>query len=176
MIKTLIGVSDLDRAFGAAVLAEHVQRIHEAAPPLTREQTTFQTSTIGLLVVVILDVAVQGNLVVDRTRMLFLSDTERRRLDTAVVVINVFGSVLGSFLAGSLWQAGDRYVIVLGSSCRHPFPGTRRGPRDRPEAGLGPRSGTPTGHARGYLTGTATERTRALTVNSWNRRTKRGSS
>ncbi|GMA19242.1 hypothetical protein GCM10025862_12630 [Arsenicicoccus piscis] len=41
VIKTLIRVSDLDRAFGLAAHAEHVQRIREAAPPLTREQTKF---------------------------------------------------------------------------------------------------------------------------------------
>lgn len=40
-IKTLIRVSDLDRAFGLTAHAEHVQKIRESAPPLTREQTTF---------------------------------------------------------------------------------------------------------------------------------------
>lgn len=39
VIKTLIRVSDLDRAFGLIADAEHIQKIHEAAPPLTREQT-----------------------------------------------------------------------------------------------------------------------------------------
>lgn len=41
VIKALIRVSDLDRAFGLTVHAEHVQMIRQAAPPLTREQTTF---------------------------------------------------------------------------------------------------------------------------------------
>ncbi|MDN5759879.1 hypothetical protein PGC08_13140 [Brevibacterium sp. BDJS002] len=41
VIKTLIRVSHLDRAFGLTAHAEHVQKIREAAPPLTREQTTF---------------------------------------------------------------------------------------------------------------------------------------
>lgn len=41
VIKTLIRVSDLDRAFGLTAHAEHVRKIRQAAPPLTREQTTF---------------------------------------------------------------------------------------------------------------------------------------
>ncbi|MFC0675187.1 hypothetical protein [Brachybacterium hainanense] len=41
VIKTLIRVSDLDRAFGLTAHAEYVQKIRAAAPPLTREQTTF---------------------------------------------------------------------------------------------------------------------------------------
>lgn len=41
VIKTLLRVSDLDRAFGLTAHAEHVQKIREAAPPLTREQATF---------------------------------------------------------------------------------------------------------------------------------------
>ncbi|MGW9414278.1 hypothetical protein [Arthrobacter cupressi] len=40
VIKTLIRVSDLDYAFGSAVHDEHVRKIREAAPPLTREQVT----------------------------------------------------------------------------------------------------------------------------------------
>lgn len=41
VIKTLIRVSDLDRAFGLTAHAEHVQKIRAAAPPLTKEQTKF---------------------------------------------------------------------------------------------------------------------------------------
>ncbi|WP_129668712.1 hypothetical protein [Phytoactinopolyspora endophytica] len=40
VIKTLIRVSDLDYAFGSAAHDEHVRKIREAVPPLTREQVT----------------------------------------------------------------------------------------------------------------------------------------
>lgn len=76
----------------------------------------FQTSIIGLIVVVIVfDVAVQGNLILGQTRLFALSATERSRLNTAVVVVNFLGGALGSFLAGPLWVAGGWTVIIIGS-------------------------------------------------------------
>ncbi|GAB3395635.1 MFS transporter [Humibacter soli] len=76
----------------------------------------FQTSIIGLIVVVIvLDVAVQGTLVLGQTRMVALSPSERSRLNTAMVVFNFVGGALGSFLAGPLWGAGGWNAIMIGS-------------------------------------------------------------
>lgn len=76
----------------------------------------FQTSIVGLIVVVIvLDIAVQGNLILGQTRMFALSASERSRLNTAVVVFNFLGGALGSFLAGPLWSAGGWTAITAGS-------------------------------------------------------------
>lgn len=76
----------------------------------------FQTSIAGLIVVVIvLDIAVQGNLILGQTRLFGLSETERSRLNTAVVVFNFLGGALGSFLAGPLWAAGGWTAITVGS-------------------------------------------------------------
>lgn len=76
----------------------------------------FQASIIGLIVVVIvLDIAVQASLILGQTRMFALSATERSRLNTAVVVFNFLGGALGSFLAGPLWAAGGWTAIIVGS-------------------------------------------------------------
>ena len=40
VIKTLIRVSDLNDAFGWTAHEEHVRKVREAAPPLTREQAS----------------------------------------------------------------------------------------------------------------------------------------
>lgn len=76
----------------------------------------FQTSIIGLIaVVIVLDIAVQANLILGQTRMFALSATERSRLNTGVVVFNFLGGALGSFLAGPLWSAGGWTAITIGS-------------------------------------------------------------
>lgn len=76
----------------------------------------FQVSIVGLVVVVVvLDIAVQGNLILGQTRLFALSATERSRLNTAVVVFNFAGGALGSFLAGPLWTAGGWDAIMIGS-------------------------------------------------------------
>ncbi|EKO3981537.1 MFS transporter [Vibrio fluvialis] len=78
----------------------------------------FQTSIIGLVVfIVILDVAVMGNMILGQTRLLALSSTERSRLNTAVVVFNFAGGAVGSLLAGPLWALGGWSAIMIGSLC-----------------------------------------------------------
>ena len=75
-----------------------------------------QASIIGLIiVVVILDIAVQGNLVLGQTRLVSLSETERSRLNTAVVVANFIGGAAGSALAGTLWALGQWPAVILGA-------------------------------------------------------------
>lgn len=75
-----------------------------------------QVSIIGLIVVVvILDVAVQSILVMGQTRVVSLSETERSRLNTAVVVANFIGGAVGSALAGTLWTVGGWDTVVLGA-------------------------------------------------------------
>lgn len=73
-----------------------------------------QTSVVALVVViVVLDIAVQANLVLGQTRLLSLPGTERSRLNTALVVSNFVGGALGSVLAGRLWAAGGWDAVVV---------------------------------------------------------------
>lgn len=75
-----------------------------------------QSTIVGLVVViVVLDVAVQTNNVVNQTRLISLAPAERSRLNTAVVVCNFFGGAVGSVLAGPLWAAGGWAAVMVGA-------------------------------------------------------------
>lgn len=66
-----------------------------------------RTSIIGLVVVVVvLDIAVQGVLVLAQARLLSLPGSARSRLNTAIIVGNFIGGAVGSAASGWLWTSG----------------------------------------------------------------------
>ncbi|WP_336697738.1 MFS transporter [Curtobacterium sp. USHLN213] len=72
-----------------------------------------QSSIIALIIViVVLDLAAQGNLVLSQTRLLSLPGAGRSRLNTAVVVSNFIGGAVGSAIAGPLWASGGWTAIT----------------------------------------------------------------
>lgn len=76
----------------------------------------FRSSLIGLIVVIIiLDIAVQAILILGQTRLLSLPGTARSRLNTANVVSNFLGGAFGSVIAGPLWSLGSWTAIILAS-------------------------------------------------------------
>ena len=65
-------------------------------------------------VVFVLDVAVQGQNVLNQTRLLSLSREARSRLNTAYVTANFLGGAIGSAAAAVLWSAGG-WTAVAGA-------------------------------------------------------------
>ena len=59
-----------------------------------------------VLVVFLLDVAIQGQNVLNQTRLLSLSHEGRSRLNTAYVTSNFIGGAIGSGVAALLWASG----------------------------------------------------------------------
>ncbi|MEA5455933.1 MFS transporter [Sinomonas sp. JGH33] len=59
-----------------------------------------------LAVVFVLDIAIQGQNVLNQTRLLSLSHEARSRLNTAYVTANFIGGAIGSAAAALLWGAG----------------------------------------------------------------------
>jgi predicted MFS family arabinose efflux permease len=73
-----------------------------------------RSSIVGIVVVVIvLDIAVQANLILGQTRLLALSASARSRLNTAIVVSNFLGGAFGSVIAGPLWAFGGWTAIII---------------------------------------------------------------
>lgn len=73
-----------------------------------------RSSIVGIVVVVIvLDIAVQANLVLGQTRLLALSASARSRLNTAIVVSNFLGGAFGSVIAGPLWASGGWTAVII---------------------------------------------------------------
>ena len=72
-----------------------------------------RTSLPGLIVaVILLDLAVQGNLVLGQTRLMSLPGGARSRLNTAMVVCSFGGGAAGSNVAGPLWASGGWPAIM----------------------------------------------------------------
>ncbi|MBT2501712.1 MFS transporter [Curtobacterium sp. ISL-83] len=72
-----------------------------------------QSSVIAMIVVVIaLDLAAQGTLVLGQTRLLSLPGQNRSRLNTAFVVGNFLGGAIGSAVSGPLWSAGGWNAVI----------------------------------------------------------------
>ncbi|MFH9084097.1 hypothetical protein [Streptomyces sp. NPDC017673] len=70
-------------------------------------------SLIALVVViVVLDVAVQGTVVLGQARLFALPGSARSRLNTALVVCNFLGGAIGSALTGPLWALGGWTAIM----------------------------------------------------------------
>ena len=75
------------------------------------------TSIILVVVaVVLLDVAVQGMNVLNRTRLFSIAPSARSRLNTALVASSFSGGAIGSTLAGVLWQFGGWLSLTLGAA------------------------------------------------------------
>ncbi len=68
---------------------------------------------IVLVVVVLLDIAVQGLNILNQARMLAISSTERSRLNTAFVTGNFLGGAAGSAAASALWAAGGWTAVTV---------------------------------------------------------------
>jgi predicted MFS family arabinose efflux permease len=64
-------------------------------------------------VVFLLDIAIQGQNVLNQTRLLSLSHEGRSRLNTVYVTTNFIGGALGSGAAALLWSAGGWTAISL---------------------------------------------------------------
>ena len=65
------------------------------------------------IVVFILDVAIQGQNVLNQTRLLSISHEARSRLNTAYVTSNFIGGAFGSGAAALLWSAGGWTAIAV---------------------------------------------------------------
>jgi predicted MFS family arabinose efflux permease len=77
-----------------------------------------RTSLAGLVVaVVLLDLAVQANLVLGQTRLMSLPGDARSRLNTAMVAGSFCGGAAGSLVAGPLWTVGGWTAIMAGALC-----------------------------------------------------------
>jgi predicted MFS family arabinose efflux permease len=75
-----------------------------------------RTSLAGLFVAgVLLDLAVQANLVLGQTRLMALAGDARSRVNTALVVSSFCGGAAGSLIAGPLWAAGGWTAITAGA-------------------------------------------------------------
>jgi predicted MFS family arabinose efflux permease len=64
-------------------------------------------------VVFLLDVAIQGQNVLNQTRLLSLSHEARSRLNTAYVTSNFIGGAIGSGAAALLWAAGGWTAVAV---------------------------------------------------------------
>jgi predicted MFS family arabinose efflux permease len=75
----------------------------------------FAGASVWLVVAVvfILDVAIQGQNVLNQTRLLSLSHEARSRLNTAYVTSNFIGGAIGSGAAALLWAAGGWTAIAV---------------------------------------------------------------
>jgi predicted MFS family arabinose efflux permease len=73
------------------------------------------TSIILVLVVVVLiDLAVQTISVLNQTRIIAVDPASRSRLNTAYVTCNFIGGAIGSALAAMLWQRGGWTAVMVG--------------------------------------------------------------
>ncbi|RVO72945.1 MFS transporter [Sinorhizobium medicae] len=62
---------------------------------------------------VLIDIALQGLLILNQMRLFAVSGAERSRLNSAFITANFLGGAAGSAAAGSLWAAGDWTAIVV---------------------------------------------------------------
>jgi predicted MFS family arabinose efflux permease len=96
-----------------------------------------------LVVVVLLDIAVQGVNILNQARLFGLSHEARSRLNTVFVTGNFVGGALGSAAAGLLWSVGG-WTAVAGTGAALSAVGLavwaigRRGPLRLDGAGVGP--------------------------------------
>ncbi|MEE6308458.1 MFS transporter [Plantactinospora veratri] len=70
-----------------------------------------------VIVIIVIDVALQGQALLNRARLFALSDEARSRLNTALGAGNFLGGAIGSATATALWPAGGwRAVTVAGAA------------------------------------------------------------
>jgi predicted MFS family arabinose efflux permease len=75
------------------------------------------TSIVALLVViVVLDIAVQFTSVLSQTRLFALPGEASSRLNTAIVTSNFIGAAVGSTMAAALWSAGRWLAVMAGAA------------------------------------------------------------
>ncbi|GAB3939706.1 MFS transporter [Micromonospora vulcania] len=75
---------------------------------------TFAGRSIALiiLVLVVIDVALQGQALLNRARLFAISDEARSRLNTALGVSNFLGGAVGSATATALWSVGGWTAVM----------------------------------------------------------------
>lgn len=61
---------------------------------------------VVIIVIVTIDVALQGQLLLNQLRIFSISDAERSRLNAAFITANFLGGAVGSASAGTLWTIG----------------------------------------------------------------------
>jgi predicted MFS family arabinose efflux permease len=66
-----------------------------------------------LVVIVLLDVAVQGTNLLNQSRMFAVSNEARSRLNTAFVTSNFLGGAAGSAAASVLWATGGWTAVTI---------------------------------------------------------------
>jgi predicted MFS family arabinose efflux permease len=77
-----------------------------------------RTSLAGLVAAaVLLDLAVQANLVLGQTRLMALPGDARSRLNTAMVACSFCGGAAGSVSAGPVWAAGGWPAVMATALC-----------------------------------------------------------
>ena len=77
---------------------------------------TGSTSIIPVAIAVpLFDVAIQGNNVLNQTRLFSVEPQARSRLNTAFVSCNFLGGAVGSLLAGFLWEFAGWTAIMSGA-------------------------------------------------------------
>ncbi|MGW4461600.1 MFS transporter [Micromonospora sp. NPDC004704] len=66
-----------------------------------------------VIVVVVIDVALQGQALLNRARLLAMSDEARSRLNTALSTGNFIGGAIGSAAATALWSVGGWTAVSI---------------------------------------------------------------
>jgi predicted MFS family arabinose efflux permease len=74
-----------------------------------------------LLAVLLVDIALQGVLLLNQTRLFSVDPGARSRLNTAYVACNFVGGAIGSSLAGVLWDAGGWQAVMAGAAALTAF-------------------------------------------------------
>ncbi|RED37423.1 MFS transporter [Paenibacillus sp. VMFN-D1] len=75
--------------------------------------TTSHSIIAIIVVVIVLDLATQGILVLSQTRLFALPGSGRSRLNTAIIVSNFLGGSVGSAISGPIWAFGGWKAIII---------------------------------------------------------------
>ncbi|MBE1489414.1 MFS transporter [Plantactinospora soyae] len=110
-----------------ALAVQHAGRLHDLGWSLPATGTawllalgafalaTFAGRSVVLVIVVIIvcDVALQGQGILNRARLFAVSDEARSRLNTALGVGNFIGGAIGSAAATALWSVGGWTAVTI---------------------------------------------------------------
>ena len=66
-----------------------------------------------IVAVVLIDVALQGQMILNQIRLFALSDAERSRLNSVFVTFNFLAAAVGSAAAGALWNWGGWTAVTV---------------------------------------------------------------
>ncbi len=125
---TQIGLISLVGLAGALV-AQRAGRLHDrgwsvpatgaglllALASVLLSATGAHSIVIVLIVVLLLNTAIQAVNVLNQTRLMSIEPQSRSRLNTAFVTCNFIGGTIGSALAAALWQTGG-WALVMGGA------------------------------------------------------------